>query len=140
MLEQVRGKMWPLSFDRETGTETRAHGVDPGGPYTRDQAERLVSMASPWKPGYYFFEPLYMAVNCAVYDFAPRSAEKSESSGDARMENVPESTACSFWFLSSVSMKRNTCTWLWSWRTARVQLFKTKVSVSWLRLATYSMT
>ena len=80
-LEQARGKTWPLSFGRETsahwcwpqkparvrtlkmglsfswlsvGRETRAHGVDPEGPYTRDQAERLVSMASPWKTGDYF--------------------------------------------------------------------------------------
>ena len=40
-----------------------------------------MSLASPWKPGYYFFEPLYMAVTCALYEFAPRSAEKIESSG-----------------------------------------------------------
>ena len=66
-----------LSFSwLSVGRETRAHGVDPGGPYTRDQAERLVSMASPWKPGYCFFEPLNMVVTCAVYGFAPRSAEK----------------------------------------------------------------
>ena len=52
---RVRTLKMGLSFSWLTvGRETRAHGVDPGGPYTRDHNKRLVSMASPWKPGYYF--------------------------------------------------------------------------------------
>ena len=78
--EEAAVQVRPLSFRRETsahwywpqksvrvrtlkmemsvswlsvGRKTLAHSVDPGGPYTRDQAERLVSMSSPWKPGFF---------------------------------------------------------------------------------------